>query len=56
MANDRVNRGYIFNGYNSILIQGAQDAEVQAAVVNKQESDLVYVYTSLQDSLPIGST
>ena len=49
---------FIFKGYPSTLIQSDEDDElqIQAAVVNQQEKDKAYIYTHIEDGLPIGST
>jgi len=49
---------FIFKGYPSVKIQSDADEEleIQAAVVNQQEKDKAYIYTHLEDGLPIGST
>lgn len=55
VANSQLNTNYIFKGYPSIEITGGADQKIQASVVNKQEKDYAYVFTQLDDSLPIGS-
>lgn len=59
-ANHKTNAGFIMNGYPSIFITGANDAQVAACVVNKQEKDSAYIYTEnttdKDDILSIGST
>lgn len=55
VANNKLNTNYIFKGYPSIEITGGADQKIQASVVNKQEKDYAYVFTQLDDSLPIGS-
>lgn len=55
VANNKLNTNYIFKGYPSIEITGGVDQKIQASVVNKQEKDYAYVFTQLDDSLPIGS-
>ena len=55
VANSQLNTNYIFKGYPSIEIAGGADQKIQASVVNKQEKDYAYVFTQLDDSLPIGS-
>ena len=55
VANNKLNTNYIFKGYPSIEIKGSADQRVQASVVNKQEKDYAYVFTSLADNLEIGS-
>ena len=55
VANNKLNTNYIFKGYPSIEIKGSSDQKVQASVVNNQEKDYAYVFTQLDDSLPIGS-
>jgi hypothetical protein len=55
VAQNKLNTNYIFKGYPSISIKGSVDQEITAAVVNKQEKDYAYIFTQLQDSLPIGS-
>ena len=55
VANSKLNTNYIFKGYPSIKITGSADRKVLASVVNKQEKDYAYVFTQLDDKLPIGS-
>ena len=55
VANSKFNTNYIFKGYPSIEIAGSADRKVLASVVNKQEKDYAYVFTQLDDKLPIGS-
>ncbi len=55
VANSKFNTNYIFKGYPSIEITGSADRKVLASVVNKQEKDYAYVFTQLDDKLPIGS-
>lgn len=50
-----VNSHFLYKGYPSIEITDTQGSAVQAAVVNKQESDEAYIYTQLQNPLQIGS-
>lgn len=55
VASSKLNTNYIFKGYPSIEITGSADQKIQASVVNKQEKDYAYVFTQLDDNLPIGS-
>jgi hypothetical protein len=55
VAQNKLNSGFIFKGYPSIEITGGADQKIQASVVNKQEKDYAYVFTQLDDNLPIGS-
>jgi hypothetical protein len=55
VANSKLNTNYIFKGYPSIEITGSADQKILASVVNKQEKDYAYVFTQLDDNLPIGS-
>lgn len=55
-ASQTTNYRFIFNGYPSTTIFcKEQDKEVAAAVVNKQEQDIAYVYTHLDTSIDLGS-
>ena len=52
---DIINTEFILKGYPSIQINNAAGETITAAVVNKQEKDMAYVYTQLDNALPIGS-
>ena len=53
-ANEHYNAQFIFNAYNSAIINNGND-ELQAAIVSKQEKDQGYIYTHFNDILDIGS-
>lgn len=53
-ANEHYNAQFIFNAYNSTIINNDND-EVEAAVVSKQEKDCGYIYTHFDTTLDIGS-
>jgi len=53
-AQAEVNTHFLIKGYPSIKITSDQN-EKQAVVVNKQEKDMAYVYTNVNDGLEIGS-
>ena len=55
VAQNKLNSDFIFKGYPSIEITGSADQKIQASVVNKQEKDYAYVFTTTQDELAIGS-
>lgn len=55
IANNKTNSSFIFNGYPTISILGTSGDEVTASVVNRQEKDLAYIYTHIDQELPIGS-
>ena len=52
---DIINTEFILKGYPSIQINNAAGETITAAVVNKQEKDMAYVYTQIDNALPIGS-
>lgn len=51
---DSSNKTFILKGYNSTVITNNK-IQVNAAVVNQQEKDVAYIYTALDNALPIGS-
>lgn len=53
-STDSGNKTFILKGYNSTIITNNQ-IQINAAVVNQQEKDAAYIYTPLEDTLPIGS-
>ena len=55
IANQKTNSSFIFNGYPTISILGTSGDEITASVVNRQEKDLAYIYTHIDQELPIGS-
>ena len=55
IANNKTNSSFIFNGYPTISILGTSGDEVTASVVNRQEKDLAYIYTHVEQELPVGS-
>lgn len=56
MANQQTNSGFIIKGYPSILIKNvANDEELSASVVNRQEKDLAYIYTHIKQPVEVGS-
>ena len=55
IANQKTNSSFIFNGYPTISILGTSGDEVTASVVNRQEKDLAYIYTHIDQELPVGS-
>lgn len=53
-AEQELNTQFIFNGYPSVkIINGSE--RMQAVVVNKQESEEAYIYTTLNKPLKLGS-
>ncbi len=54
LATEKLNSTFIFKGLPSIKIT-QNDVEIQAAVVNKQEKDCAYIYTTKDNPLDIGS-
>lgn len=56
-ANRNFNAGFLVNGASAAMITNTFDKtiKISAAVVNKQESDIAYIYTDLQNPLKIGS-
>lgn len=54
-ANNLINTKFIFNSYPSITITN-EDKKIQAVVVNNQKQNYVYIYTTIDDNLDIGST
>ena len=55
ISNRTVNTSFITNGENSTVLVDKDDNQLRAAVVNKQEQDVAYIYTELRDKLDIGS-
>ena len=55
IANSKTNSSFIFNGYPTTSILGTSGDEVTASVVNRQEKDLAYIYTHIDQELPVGS-
>lgn len=55
IANSKTNSSFIFNGYPTISILGTSGDKVTASVVNRQEKDLAYIYTHIDQELPVGS-
>ena len=57
VANRSFNAGFLVNGASAATIINTFDktVKISAAVVNKQESDIAYIYTDLQNPLKIGS-
>ena len=58
-ANKKANANFVFKGMPSILLTGLDNQQVPAAVVNRQERDMAYIYTHAGDEetmLPIGSS
>lgn len=57
VANRNFNAGFLVNGASAATIVNTFDKtiKISAAVVNKQESDIAYIYTDLQNPLEIGS-
>ena len=55
IANQKTNSSFIFNGYPTISILSTSGDEVTASVVNRQEKDLAYIYTHIDQELPVGS-
>ena len=57
VAENNINGSFICNGYPSAKIEkdGEPGTICQAAVVNKHEQDLVYVYTKTENPLDLGS-
>lgn len=53
-AQAEINTHFLIKGYPSIKIT-QDETEKQAVVVNKQEKDMAYVYTNVDDALEIGS-
>lgn len=56
-AQKEFNRQFILKGYPSIEINDHNDAtkKIIASVVNKQEKEMAYIYTSIDEPLEIGS-
>ena len=54
-ANKKLNSQFIIKGYPSIEITNANAEKQLACVVNKQEKDLAYIYTFINQPLTIGS-
>ena len=55
IANQKTNSSFIFKGYPSISISGPDGETVAASVVNRQEKDMAYIYTTLDTPLVVGS-
>lgn len=56
IANQETNASFIIKGYPSISIKNAQTGEEQpASVVNRQEKDLAYIYTHINQPIEVGS-
>ena len=57
VANRNFNAGFLVNGASAATLVNTFDKtiKISAAVVNKQESDIAYIYTDLQNPLEIGS-
>ena len=53
--NRTVNTSFITSGENSTVLVNKENNSINAAVVNKQEQEVAYVYTELKDKLTIGS-
>ena len=53
--NRTVNTSFITNGENSTVLVDKNKNSINAAVVNKQEQEVAYIYTELKDKLTIGS-
>ena len=56
-AQKEFNRQFILKGYPSIEINDHHDTtkKIMASVVNKQEKEMAYIYTSIDEPLEIGS-
>lgn len=59
-ANKDLNEMFVFNANNSVSLDEIDSSidtphTVPASVVNKQEKDLAYIYTRLEDELKIGT-
>ena len=56
-AQKEFNRQFILKGYPSIEINNHNDTtkKIMASVVNKQEKEMAYIYTSIDEPLEIGS-
>ena len=56
-AQKEFNRQFILKGYPSIEISDHNDMtkKIMASVVNKQEKEMAYIYTSIDEPLEIGS-
>ena len=57
VAQKEFNRQFILKGYPSIEINDHNDItkKIMASVVNKQEKEMAYIYTSIDEPLEIGS-
>ena len=55
VSNRTVNTSFITNGENSTVLVDKENNSINAAVVNKQEQEVAYIYTELKDKLAIGS-
>ena len=53
--NRTVNTSFITSGENSTVLVNKENNSINAAVVNKKEQEVAYVYTELKDKLIIGS-
>ena len=49
--NRTVNTSFITSGENSTVLVNKENNSINAAVVNKQEQEVAYVYTELKDKL-----
>lgn len=54
-ANKKLNSQFIIKRYPSIEITNANAEKQLACVVNKQEKDLAYIYTFINQPLTVGS-
>lgn len=54
--NRTVNTSFITDGENSTVLVDSNNNTIRAAVVNKQEQDIAYIYTELHNKLSVGST
>ena len=50
------NAKFIFSSYPSVQLQLTADKTIPAVIVNKQESDEAYFYTTIKDNLTAGET
>lgn len=55
VSNRTVNTSFIINGENSTVLVDKENNSINAAIVNKQEQEVAYIYTELKDKLAIGS-
>lgn len=55
-ANQRFNASFLVTGASATRIKNVfTDAVLDAAVYNKQESDIAYIYTDIKNPIEIGS-